>query len=60
VPLEIPKSVPNAYDYNENDLSQKIGTGGFGFVLRAIRKYDKQIFAIKVGARKYNHLSQNE
>ena len=39
--IEIPKTGPNAYDYDENDSSQKIGSGGFGFVLRGIRYYDK-------------------
>ena len=58
--VEIPKTGQNAYDYDENDSSQLIGTGGFGFVLRAIRKYDQQTFAIKVAARKYIHLSYRE
>ena len=53
-------SGPDAYNYDENDSSQLIGSGGFGFVLKATRKYDKQKFAIKVAARKYIHLSHRE
>ena len=50
--VDIPKTGPNAYDYDDNDRSQLIGSGGFGNVFRAVRKYDKQTFAIKVAAKK--------
>jgi hypothetical protein len=52
LPVEIPKTGQNAYDYNDNDRSQLIGSGGFGNVFRAIRKFDQQTFAIKVAAIK--------
>jgi len=46
------KTGPNAYEYNDNDRSHLIGSGAFGNVFRATRKYDKKTFAIKVAASK--------
>ena len=50
--VEIPKTGPDAYEYNDNDRTHLIGSGGFGFVFRAVRNYDKQTFAIKVSMKK--------
>ena len=46
------KKGQNAYDYNDSAADQLIGRGGFGYVFRALRKFDKQIFAIKVAREK--------
>ena len=43
---------PNAYDYNDNSADQLIGRGGFGYVFRALRKFDNKMFAIKVAKEK--------
>ena len=51
---------PNAYDYNDNSADSLIGRGGFGIVLKAVRKHDKKIFAIKVANIKEVHLSKSE
>ena len=37
-----------AYDFNPRKKDDLIGSGGFGYVFRAIRKHDQQIFAIKI------------
>ena len=37
LPVEIQKTGPDAYDYNDNDRSHLIGSGGFSNVFRAIR-----------------------
>ena len=42
----IPKEGSDAYSFKPNK-DHLIGMGGFGYVFRAIRKYDQQVFAIK-------------
>ena len=58
--VEIPKTGPNAYDYDDNSADSLIGRGGFGYVVRATRNFDKQTFAIKVSNIKEVHLSKSE
>ena len=49
-----------AYDYNRKKTADLIGKGGFGYVFRAIRKHDQQIFAIKISRDELIYLDPNE
>ena len=49
-----------AYDYNTRKKDDLIGRGGFGYVFKAIRKHDQQIFAIKISKDPLFYLNDNE
>ena len=49
-----------AYDYNRKKTADFIAKGGFGYVFRAIRKHDQQIFAIKISKEELIYLDPNE
>ena len=49
-----------AYDYNRKKTADFIAKGGFGYVFRAIRKHDHQIFAIKISKEELIYLDPNE
>jgi hypothetical protein len=49
-----------AYDYNRKKTDDLIGRGGFGYVFRAIRKHDQQIFAIKISRDELIYLKPDE
>ncbi len=49
-----------AYDYNPRKSDDFIAKGGFGYVFRAIRMHDQQIFAIKISKDYIYLLNDNE
>jgi serine/threonine protein kinase len=49
-----------AYDFNRKRSADFIAKGGFGYVFKAIRKHDQQIFAIKISKEELIYLDPNE